>query len=500
MKFYQVLFVLLLTACSSSRKNEPTPVNCSTSDTSGIISALRLADNDLKNNSGICSLEDGILSLTSRAWLCEHAKKTIDVQYYIFSKDNTGLISCDFLVRAASRGIKVRMIIDDATVKANSHEIFALDSHENIEIKIYNPGFKLGKPGLKLKKITTELHKLQKRMHAKSITVDELVSITGGRNIADEYYDYDEHYNFRDRDALIIGKAVASVRASFEQYWNHELCIPFQELTSTPEKDDEKEHFERLKRYACDPNNFSQKMRARINAFPADFSALEQNKLFLWLKDLSFVSDPPGKNEERLNEQGSLTTDSLLFLLSGAKKSVKIHSPYVITTDEGKELLRKLVDKGIIVRVLTNSMASTDNKEAFSGYHRDRDELLKTGIELFEFKPDAAVRYKLMNPELQSTINYSAVYGLHSKSMVIDNRIAVIGSFNLDPRSANLNTECLVISRDTRHAANLLKYMNEEFLPENSWQISKTFNPDSVAGTFKRLKIQSRKILPKNIL
>jgi phosphatidylserine/phosphatidylglycerophosphate/cardiolipin synthase-like enzyme len=152
------------------------------------------------------------------------------------------------------------------------------------------------------------------------------------------------------------------------------------------------------------------------------------------------------------------------------------------------------------VRILTNSLASTDNFEAFSGYQRDRAKVLETGAEVYEWKPDARIRYGLMNPEVQAAINYTAAYGMHSKSMVIDGETAVIGSYNLDPRSVNYNSECFVIVRSTAFADLLSLRMEAEFQPEYAWRITPAFNPDKASSFNKRIKSQSRKVIPKRIL
>jgi putative cardiolipin synthase len=145
-------------------------------------------------------------------------------------------------------------------------------------------------------------------------------------------------------------------------------------------------------------------------------------------------------------------------------------------------------------------MASTDNMEAFSGYQRDRKKLLQTGVKIFEFRPDAKERFEVMTGALQEKLNYTPIFGLHAKSMVIDGKITVIGTFNLDPRSANLNTECVTVIRSEKIAEGVLRGMELEFNPDNSWETTLTFNPDSVASRSKRAKTWSAKMIPKNIL
>ena len=161
---------------------------------------------------------------------------------------------------------------------------------------------------------------------------------------------------------------------------------------------------------------------------------------------------------------------------------------------------RQAIDRGVKVRVLTNSLSSTDNLSAFSGYQKNRKKLLKLGIRIFEFRPDAAERKRMMNNGLQRSLEHTPIFGLHAKTMVIDNETSVIGTFNLDPRSANLNTECITIIKSKEIASGIANGMEQEFLPENSWETTLDFNPDKEVTKWKRVKTWSRKILPKEIL
>ncbi|MEO6167386.1 MAG: phospholipase D-like domain-containing protein [Chitinophagales bacterium] len=189
----------------------------------------------MQDKTGVYVLEDGDGAMVARAWLTEYAERTIDIQYFIFSTDNVGLIACDYLVRAADRGVKIRIIVDDIMVDAGVHDILTIDSHENISIKIYNPGTNLGKSIYsKLKKFTTDFRSANQRMHNKTFIVDQKAVITGGRNIADEYFDYDHEYNFRDRDVFLLGKIAPVVETSFEEFWNSTLAVPVAEMVEDP--------------------------------------------------------------------------------------------------------------------------------------------------------------------------------------------------------------------------------------------------------------------------
>jgi phosphatidylserine/phosphatidylglycerophosphate/cardiolipin synthase-like enzyme len=456
----------------------------------------------MKNKTGVIVLEDGAGSMVSRAWLTEYAEKTIDIQYFIFSMDNIGLIACDYLVRAADRGVKVRILVDDIMVDADIDDVLMLNSHENIEIKIYNPGVNLGKNVFeKVQKFLTDFRSANQRMHNKTFTVDGNIVITGGRNIADEYFYYDHEFNFRDRDVLLIGQATSSVARSFENYWSNSLSVSVSKLSDSSQDYSDPSRFDQLHEYACNPKNFSPEVRKRLLQIPQLFSDLESNGQVHWVDDVQFVSDIPGKNDGTHGlEGGGVSTHTLAELVRNAKRSIVIQTPYLITTEDSRTLFKEAVDRGVNIRILTNSLASTDNLEAFSAFQSTREELLKTGVEIFEFRPDGKRSMNIMNGELHAKTENPPIFGLHAKSMVIDEETIVIGTFNLDPRSTNLNTECITIIRSAQVAKEVLKEMEEEFKPENAWRTTLDSNPDDNVSMMKRAKTWTRKVVPHNIL
>lgn len=502
------LLTLIVFSCSSDTKHQAVtkPVDfCSSIHCEKQIglSAVDSLTGYYKNKTGVFVLEDGGGSMVARAWLCENAQKTIDVQYFIFSTDNVGLIAVDYLVRAANRGVKVRILIDDIMVEAEEEQLLTLDAHENISIKIYNPSINIGKNILeKIGSLDANFRNANQRMHNKTFTVDGKVVITGGRNIADEYFDYDHEYNFRDRDVLLIGGEVKNVNSSFEQFWNSEISRDVVTIVDTVNYNIKtEEQFEILHQYACDSNNFWPQVRTEIENIPETFENIQKSKRFQWVDSVKFVSDLPGKNDGKNGLQGGgISTSALIELVKNAKHSIIIQSPYLITTDIGKSLFKDAVDRGVDVKIMTNSMSSTDNLEAFSGYQRDRMALLATGVRIFEYKPDAAIRKSIMTGALQKKMDYTPTFGLHAKSMVVDGKIAVVGTFNLDPRSANLNTECVTIIYSPEIANGILDGINEELKPENCWEITYYFNPDNEAGIKKNFKTKSRQLIPKGIL
>ena len=509
MKIIRQLFPVALIALISCGRDS-TPINetdfCSNihrNDSISLSQELAPWLDSMENKTGVYVLEDGGGSLVARAWFTEYAEKTIDIQYFIFSTDNIGLIACDYLVRAADRGVKVRIIVDDIMVEAGVHDILTVDSHPNIEIKIYNPGVNLGRNLYsKLKKFATDFRSANQRMHNKTFIVDGKLVITGGRNIADEYFDYNSEYNFRDRDVLLLGKAVNSVERSFEEFWDNELSVPVSSIVAEDEQvTNQSDTFNRLHEYACNPENFWPQIRNEIDHLTDAFHIIQNSGKLIWVDSVNFISDVPGKNDGSDGlEGGGVSTDALVQLVKQAKVSLDIQSPYLIAGETGIKLFKEAVDRGVQIRILTNSLASTDNVEAFSGFQREREKLLNAGVRIFEFKPDAAERYRIMTGALQKEIEYAPIFGLHAKSMVVDGKIAVIGTFNLDPRSANLNTECFAVIHSERIAQNVLTGMDEEFKPENSWETTLEFNPDSKVSVGKSIKTWTRKVTPKSIL
>lgn len=505
--YLSFLSSLMLIGCDNndSRLPEVTEDFCRTINTqskSGLTEQLAMLPPEIQSKTGVYVLEHGTEAMLTRAWLSEHAEQTIDVQYFIFSTDNIGLIAIDYLIKAADRGVKVRILVDDIMVDAKGDELLLLDAHENLSIKIYNPMANIGKNIFdKIINLSTDFHALNQRMHNKTFTVDGKVSITGGRNIADEYFGFDHSYNFRDRDVLLIGGSVKDVETSFVQFWDDKLSVPINELIKPQASLPKVPDYTALHQYACDPKNFLPEIRAQIGNMPEVFKKSKEMGELYWLDDIEYISDQPGKNSGEVFLGGSgVSTERLISLVQQAQQSVIIQTPYLITTDRGKNLFKQLIAKGVEVKILTNSLASNDNLEAFSGYQRDREALLKTGVKIYEFKPDAEIRQKVMSSALQQDNEHQPIFGLHAKSMVIDDNLTVIGTFNLDPRSANLNTESITIIPSKEIAENVKRGMLVEMQPENAWQISLDWNPDSEVSRLKQWRVKSRVIVPKKIL
>jgi len=447
--------------------------------------------------SGIYVLDRGEEALLARAWLADHAERTLDIQYFIWSVDHIGILAVESLLRAADRGVRVRVLVDDLLVNSSDEQLLAMAAHPRIEIRVYNPRVTVGVSKLKrFWNLITALREVNQRMHNKTFIVDEKVAIVGGRNMADEYFDYDHRYNYRDRDLLLIGPVVSPMSASFEAFWDDSRAVPVEALLKHKKEGLTRERaqtiYTQLHDYARSPVNFAPEVRSVLGALPSQFPALVDS--LIW-SEARFISDRSGKNEGTQGlSGGGETTRELIGILQSAKRSVTIQSPYLVMPKGGLALFKRLVQQGVEVRIITNSLAATDNLQAFSGYRKQRSKILKAGIQVREFRPDAAVRKKMIEHYRLLDKTKFPIFALHAKTMVVDGETLFVGTFNLDPRSANLNTEVGVVVKNAPLAGLVERAIEIDMLPENSWNAAD--NPDAFASAARRWKLRFWNLLP----
>jgi putative cardiolipin synthase len=302
----------------------------------------------MTEKTGVYILEKGEESLIGRAWLTQNAAHTIDVQYFIWSTDNVGTLAAEQLLRAAERGIRVRVLVDDLLVDAQGKTLLLLSAHPNAEIRIYNPNISVGVNWWqRLKNAVTNFRMVNQRMHDKTAIFDGIAGITGGRNMADEYFDFNHTYNFRDRDVLLLGPAVSEMSENFEEFWNSpfvhsvETILEDEGLGITP--DAVAQRSRELHAYAADPKNFDPQVHVK------------------------FISDIPGKNKGDLGlGGGGEATQYLIDAVRNARSSILIQSPYLIMPEGGIELFKELVERGVRIRISTNSLSWLSAVSAFA--------------------------------------------------------------------------------------------------------------------------------------
>jgi putative cardiolipin synthase len=469
------------------------PANCAKFEN------LRLAESrhGQPGQSAVYVLEKGEESLLTRAWLADAAEKTIDVQYFIWSTDNIGILASERLLSAAERGVRVRVIVDDLLIDAEPQTLLSLDAHPNIQIRIYNPLHSVGRGVFsQLWHLITDFRASNQRMHDKVVIYDQSVAITGGRNMADEYYDYDQTYNFRDRDVLVAGSVLPKMEQSFEAFWNSPLSVSLDFLLPEEKRRLSETQVTNytawLHGYARNPVNFAPEVQETISDMGERFNDIVA--MMRWTS-VDYLSDLPGKNNDSETlEGGGRTTTSLINLLSEAKHEILIETPYLIMPEGGMAIFSELMAKDIKLSIVTNSLASTDNLQAFSGYLKQKQQLLDLGIEIFEFKPKPGIYRELIDRHEQLGKD-TPIFALHAKSMVIDDRITYIGTFNFDPRSANLNTEVGVVIRDQGIAHQVAQAIRQDMAPENSWHATVSDEEQNVSF-IKKLKVYLWGLLP----
>ncbi len=540
MKAYAVFLIVLFFLPLGSCGPKPIPAGSHVESeivTPGIASPLlqyqALPDPREKNR--IALLDVGEEALLLRIHLIRAARHSIDMQTIIWMNDETGRLLMYEMIQAAKRGVKVRLLIDHfVSEKHPEVAAFLASVHPNLKIKLYNPivghfSEHQINPSIfdRLTKLLSGFNKVNQRMHNKVFVVDNQVGITGGRNNQNAYYDQARGMNYRDRDILIAGPVVTDMRKSFDEFWAFKYAIPIQDMVNweaarqngTLKIWSSKEEFvfnglfEELFVDADNPQIIKALFSRRLQSVDKAY----------------FVADNPGKNNRRFLGRfygsGKITME-LARLVSGAENNIYIDTPYLVLTGPAIDLFKTLRKKrpDIDIRIATNSLAATDSWHCYAISFQQKQIMLNDlKFKLFEFKPMPGdmrtympgfdkLRYRALTPTEKENVGDLAripkkssndlqrpplpgepYLALHAKSLVIDDAITFIGSYNLDPRSENLNTEAGLVVEDIRFAALVKKSIARDMRPQNSWVIAKNKYPiglgvpNAILGELSRL-------------
>jgi len=380
------------------------------------------------NNCGIYRLNLGIDALSVRVGLIDAAEKCIDIQSYLVKDDLSGNLIGLRLIEAANRGVRVRLLMDDALTEDVDAGLVSFSDHVNIEVRVFNP---FPRSRSRVVSFIANFNILNRRMHNKSFTVDNQVTIVGGRNIADEYFQTSGDNEFIDEDLLAIGPVVDAVSDGFDEYWN------MLEAIGVDSFDPPIEHPQLLDTIAAGVSyitiNESNPFLRNVNNHLVE--QLLACELPLIEATAELVLDHPDKVRGLSLGQTGETTAFLRQLVSSASKDVLIVSPYFVPQRQGVDFLTALVRKGVRVVVVTNSLASTNHSSVHAVYARYRKPLLRQGIELYELRP------RHISVDTPGEDLPDRKFTLHSKLVVVDHEKIFVGSFNLDPRSLYINTE-----------------------------------------------------------
>jgi putative cardiolipin synthase len=450
-----VSFLLLATGCASLPNNDNRESSYALTDTDdttfGQLTAKRIKTEG-QGQDGFLLLKSGLDAFVARAILTHHAERSIDLQYYLYHSDLVGYLFLDLLVKAADRGVRVRMLIDDMDLEGRDAGLIAVDSHPNIELRVFNPFDRdLGR----IPQYVSGFGSVTRRMHNKSFTVDNQVTIVGGRNIGNEYFDADPTLEFSDLDVMAIGGVVNEVSRSFDLYWNSDLSFPATTLIDErPPEEEIREMYKDLTEYA-EQQKDSDYMNALQNSNLAN-RMREKNVEYIY-GDAVVVYDLP----EKISSDRDASELHLMTQLEPHFETIKneliIFSPYFVPGKEGVEFFKSLTDRGVRVKILTNSLASNDVSIVHAGYSKYRKALLRAGVELYEMDKKLTRKQR----KEKKGAGGSSKASLHAKSFVLDREKVFIGSLNLDPRSFYENSEIGVVIKSTEMAAGMAERFDD---------------------------------------
>ncbi|MES2943038.1 MAG: phosphatidylserine/phosphatidylglycerophosphate/cardiolipin synthase family protein [Pseudomonadota bacterium] len=467
---------LWLTGCASLPDEVDRPVSNALANPAttrlGQAVAIRAAKAGTRNDSGFAMVGSAELAFTSRMTLIKAAQKTLDIQYYAIFADDTTERMFEALREAAARGVRIRILLDDFNTSGKNAQVLKLAFEKNMELRLFNP-LPGNRSSLFFRLLTNvkDLDRIQRRMHNKIFVADNAVAIIGGRNLGETYFGQSEGVNFVDIDILAAGRIARDLSRSFDQYWNNPLAYPVQSLMSI-------EEIEALKILPAPPTGTDSQTTPEIQPVAAsspDTTTLsplpdETNlRLLTWTwAPSTLLVDKPSKiaaDADSTEESQDTTVDGLLQLMSQAKTSVLIVSPYFVPGERMMEQFADIRKRGVRVRVLTNSLASNDAPAAHVGYARYRKALLELGVEIYEMRAEQQGTFSSFG---SSALGGGSIGGkssdsdgstgsgstggsrasLHSKVVVIDDRLLVVGSMNLDLRSQLQNSEVAIAIRN----------------------------------------------------
>ncbi|MDE4455741.1 phospholipase D family protein [Psychrobacter sp. DAB_AL62B] len=444
------------------RLDNGTSITNSNTDSIDLVAAISEQNDIHPDLSGYHPIVTGANAFASRSILTGMATRNIDAQYYIWHDDQAGQLMLKDLWDAAERGVIVRLLLDDFNNNAKfDQHLLRFSSHPNIAVRIINP---LMYRKFQTLNYLTGLPRINRRMHNKSMIFDKQITIIGGRNIGDEYLSNDKNSQFADLDVLLIGKVVADIDNSFADYWSAPISFDIETLAKL-DKRETTDFLEGLDKLRADEKNNNKSSLAiyktAIDDSSIDTDLINKRVPFRWT-DMQFLSDDVGKLTKTVPADTNLV-HQLRTLLGSPSKKLTIISSYFVPTKDGVNTLVELAESGIDIKILTNSFDATDVTAVHSGYSQWRPSLLRAGVKIYELKATAGEEKrenKLWKARSQSSTS------LHAKAFAVDDYQVFIGSYNVDPRSANINTEMGVIINDDQLATQLHDALSDDLLSQ----------------------------------
>ncbi|KPJ91460.1 MAG: hypothetical protein AMJ55_11745 [Gammaproteobacteria bacterium SG8_15] len=450
------LLVMMLNGCTSLPKNPDRVQSTAISDTDDteLGKAVSQLSEGKGSMSGFSPLGDGLDAFAARALLAGLAEKSIDVQYYIWHDDDVGDLLSVALIGAAERGVRVRVLIDDIGLGASDEGLITVDTHPNIEIRLFNP--RINRAWRAVESVFS-FARINRRMHNKSFTVDNQATIVGGRNVGNEYYDADPNVNFKDFDVLALGPVAQEVTASFDKYWNSDLAIPVAEIIEPSSKS----IVDVVKTVVDQQDKLRNSPYVQAVKNSRFVEHINNRSLPLFWGEAHVLYDEPEKAAGNVEKKESHLLAKMSEFIDQPKKELIIVSPYFIPGKDGVKDIASLVSNGISVKILTNSLSATDVGAVHAGYAKYRIPLLQAKAELYEAKADPDFE-DARKKKKKSGYGGSSRSSLHSKVYVFDRSKVFVGSMNLDPRSTEINTELGILFENEEFAKLIGDFWDKE--------------------------------------
>ncbi len=456
-----MILLLALVACSTLPDKLPrlAQTYATPPQTGGILAELeaKIINRHGAGVSGFETLDSNEAALKWRLALVDSAQHSIDLQYYLWYQHDSGTLLMQRLLHAAERGVRVRLLLDDVHTSGRDSEFAALHAHPNIQVRLFNPfrGRELLGRGFDFAQRAERLHQ---RMHNKLMVADNRAVIVGGRNIGDEYFGFSDSFNFRDLDLLAIGPVARQSSAAFDRFWNSNWVVAASALPIDEEAPDIESllapMMDRLRSAPISAHFFLQPQDWR-DAFATLLNHLHPGTTRL-------LSDTPTGDVMRHR-----MPQAIRRLITTARNELLILNAYIIPDQETVDTFRALTQRGVRVKIITNSLASQDVTAVNSHYKFWRRPLLEAGVELYEVRPDAAIRAGIVN----TTKANPGLMGLHAKAIIVDGIRVFVGSTNLDPRSVSLNSEMGIVVESPSLARELVAIFTRDAAAENAWQV-----------------------------
>lgn len=519
-RLYQLILVstlTLLVGCASLPENNqqiPSYALTNTNETTIAkgVALRKKRDSAPEEASGMLLIQDGLDAFVARAGLASTAEKTLDVQYYLFHSDLSGRLLTVALFEAAERGVRVRLLLDDMDMAGADKDLATLNSHKNIQIRLFNP-FIRGKS--RTGQLVSRFGTVTRRMHNKSFNADNQIAILGGRNIGDAYFSADPDVEFGDLDVGLAGPVVKEVSASFDLYWNSPLAYPVETLVNIPAKGldlDETRHRINAYKEQHKDNDYIRRLEN------SNLVQRAKNGTTRWhWGDAKVLADHPDKISEKRDQTQYHLTPLLGPYINGVENELIVVSPYFVPGKEGVAFFKDLTSRGVTVKIMTNSLASNDVPIVHSGYMSYRKDLLEAGVLLYEADKRASLA-RAKGEKVEKNKEKAKLFGsagsktsLHAKYFIMDRQQAFIGSLNLDPRSVVENTEIGTLIDQPELAKQLAEDFDRDinkiafdvYLDDGKLRWTKhagddktVFNHEPYTSWWTRFKVNMMRILP----